>query len=75
MSKENRDLVAAGPVKYAPPQYDGYCAWAMTEARTAITDPDAGKIVDGKRYLNCGKAAYEQWGRDVPGEIQKADAN
>jgi hypothetical protein len=45
-SKENRDLFAASPEKYAP-QYDGYCAWAMMEARTAITDPDAETIVDG----------------------------
>jgi hypothetical protein len=47
----------------------------MTEARTAITDPDVGKIVDGKLYLNCGKAAQEKWSCDIPGDIKKADAN
>ena len=73
-SKENRDLFANGPEKYSP-QYDGYCAWAMTESRKAITDPEVWKIVDGKLYLNCSKAAYEKWSRDIPGNIKKADLN
>jgi hypothetical protein len=73
-NRENRDLFAAGPEKFAP-QYDGYCAWAMTEERKAITDPEVWKIVDGKLYLNCSLAAYEKWRRDIPGNIKKADAN
>jgi YHS domain-containing protein len=73
-TKENRDLFAAGPEKYAP-QYDGYCAWAMTESRLAITDPEVWKIVDGKLYLNCSRAAFEKWSRDIPGHIKQADAN
>jgi hypothetical protein len=73
-SQEHRSLFAVNPEKYAP-QYDGYCAWAMTEKRKAITDPEVWKIVDGKLYLNCSKAAYEKWSRDIPGNIKKADAN
>jgi YHS domain-containing protein len=73
-TKENRDLFATSPEKYAP-QYDGYCAWAMTEARKAITDPEVWKIVNGKLYLNCSMTAYEKWSRDIPGNIKKADAN
>ena len=72
-SAEHRDLFAADPEKYAP-RYDGYCAWAMTESRLAITDPEVWKIVDGKLYLNCSQAAYEKWSRDIPGHIKKADA-
>ncbi len=71
-SKENRDLFADSPEKYAP-QYDGWCAWAMTESRLAVTDPEVWKIVDGKLYLNCSRAAYEKWSRDIPGNIRKAD--
>ena len=73
-TKENRDLFAANPAKYAP-QYDGYCAWAMSEGRKAITDPEVWKIVDGKLYLNCSAAAYEKWSKDIAGNIKKADAN
>jgi YHS domain-containing protein len=74
LTKENRDLFAASPEKYAP-QYDGYCAWAMTETRKAVTDPEVWKIVNGKLYLNCSRAAYEKWSRDIPGNIKKADEN
>lgn len=74
LSRENMELFAASPEQYAP-QYDGYCAWAMTEARKAITDPEVWTIVDGKLYLNCSKEAYGKWSRDIPGNINKADAN
>jgi len=72
-TKENRDLFAASPEQYAP-QYDGWCAWAMTESRLAVTDPEVWKIVDGKLYLNCSREAYGKWSRDIPGHIKKADA-
>lgn len=73
-SEENRELFQTSPEKYSP-QYDGYCAWAMTEARKAETDPEIWKIVDGRLYLNCSRASYEKWSRDIPGNIEKADAN
>jgi YHS domain-containing protein len=73
LSSENRELFATSPEKYAP-QYDGYCAWAMTESRKAITDPEVWTIVNGKLYLNCSKEAYEKWSKDIPGNIKKADA-
>jgi YHS domain-containing protein len=73
-TKEHRDLFAKSPEKYAP-QYDGYCAWALTENRKAITDPEVWKIVDNKLYLNCSPAAYEKWIKDIPGHIKKADEN
>jgi YHS domain-containing protein len=74
ITEENRDLFATSPEKYAP-QYDGYCAWALTEARKAQTDPEVWTIVDGKLYLNCSMTAYEKWSKDIPGNIKKADAS
>ena len=73
-NKENRDLFAATPGKYAP-QYGGYCAWAMSTGRKAHTDPEVWKIVDGKLYLNCSRDAFIKWEADIPGNIIKADAN
>lgn len=73
-TKENRDLFSASPNKFAP-QYDGYCAWAMSEGRRAHTDPEVWQIVNGKLYLNCSRSAHEKWSRDIPGNIRKADAN
>jgi YHS domain-containing protein len=74
LTEENRALFAKSPEKYAP-QYDGYCAWAMTEARKAQVDPEVWELVNGKLYLQCSKAAYEKWSRDIPGNIKKADMN
>ncbi len=73
-NKKHLNLFTTYPEKYAP-QYDGFCAWAMTESRKAITDPEVWKIVNGKLYLNCSLTAYEKWSRDIPGNIKKADAN
>ncbi|TKB26572.1 YHS domain protein [Desulfopila sp. IMCC35006] len=73
-NKKHLELFKTNPEKYAP-QYDGFCAWAMTEKRKAVTDPEVWKIVNEKLYLNCSQAAYEKWSKDIPGNIKKADAN
>jgi hypothetical protein len=74
LTGENRDLFSTSPEKYAP-QYDGYCAWAMTESRKALTNPEVWRIVDGKLYLNCSVTAYGKWIKDIPGNIKKANEN
>lgn len=71
---ENRDSFSSDPEKYAP-QYGGYCAWAVKEGTTAPIDPQAWKIVDGKLYLNLNPDIQEQWQKDIPGNIAKADQN
>lgn len=73
-SAAHRDLFAADPEKYAP-QYGGYCAWAVSQNKKASIDPDAWRIVDGKLYLNYSLKVQRTWETDIPGFIQKADAN
>jgi len=73
-SKENLELFKAEPEKYAP-QYGGYCAWAVSQGKTAGIDPQAWKIVNGKLYLNYNRSVQEQWEQDIPGNIRKADEN
>lgn len=73
-NKEDFDLFTKNPGKYAP-QYDGYCSWAMTMAEKARTDPEVWKIVNGKLYLNCSRASFKKWSKDIPGNIKKADKN
>jgi YHS domain-containing protein len=73
-SAEHRDLFAKGPEKYAP-QYGGYCAYGVGEGHTVSIDPDAWKIVDGKLYLNYSSSVQQQFLKDVPGRIRKADEN
>lgn len=73
-SAANRDTFAADPARYAP-QYGGYCAWAVSQGRTASTDPSAWKIVGGLLYLNYSKNIQKRWSNDIPTNIQRGDAN
>jgi len=74
-SAAHRDLFKADPARYAP-RYGGYCAWAVSQGYTASVDPEnAWRIVDGKLYLNYNAAVKKKWEADIPGHIQKADAN
>lgn len=74
-SQENLDTFKADPAKYEP-QYGGYCAWAVG-AKNALYkgDPNVWRVVDGKLYLNFDNGVQKKWEKDVPGFIQKADAN
>lgn len=71
---DHRDRFLSNPEQYAP-QYGGFCAWAVAEGYTAPTSPDAWAIVDDKLYLNYDQRIQERWQQDIPGNIEKADAN
>ena len=69
---EHRDLFKADPEKYAP-QYGGYCAYAVSQGKTADIDPDAWTIFEGRLYLNLDKDVQKLWEKDMKGYIRKAD--
>lgn len=73
-SAENRDLFAAEPEKYAP-QYGGYCAYAVSQGKTAGIDPKAWSVVDGKLYLNYNAKIQKRWEGDRDAHIQAADGH
>jgi len=73
-SQANLDSFLADPVAYLP-QYGGYCAWAVSQGYTASTNPNNWSIVDGKLYLNYDDSVQATWETDIPGFIEKADAN
>jgi hypothetical protein len=70
----NRDLFAQDPEKYAP-QFGGYWAWGISQAKFFDGDPQIWKIVDGKLYVNYNKEIEKIWEQDIPGFIEKADTN
>jgi len=74
VSAENRRRFLADPEAYAP-QYGGYCAWAVSQGKSASSDPEAWDIVGGKLYLNYSKDIQKTWRQDVPGNIRRADEN
>lgn len=73
-SAENMELFIADPSAYAP-QYGGYCAFAMASGYIASTVPEAWTVHEGKLYLNYSTSIRGRWERDIPGNIEKADAN
>ncbi len=73
-SSGNRDRFAADPEKYAP-QYGGFCAWGISQAKFFDGDPEVWKVTGGKLYVNYNKEIEKTWEQDIPGFIEKADHN
>ena len=73
-SAANKAAFEATPEAYAP-QYGGYCAYAVAKGSTAKTEPDAWTVYEGQLYLNFNTAVRDIWKQDIPGNIQRADAN
>ena len=73
-SAEHRDRFLADPEDYAP-QYGGYCAWAVSRGYTASIDPNAWTIHGGALYLNYNQSVHRRWGRDITGNIARAEAH
>ena len=48
------------PERYAP-QFGGYCAYAVANAYTAKSDPQAWHVEDGKLYLNFNADVRTTW--------------
>ena len=70
----NREKFEMNPDSYAP-QYGGYCAYAVSKGYTATTDPKAWTLHDGKLYLNYSRTVRALWARDIPGNVEKGNAN
>jgi hypothetical protein len=73
VSEAHRALFAASPTRYAP-AYGGYCAYAVSQGRTARIDPEAWSIVNGRLFLNYSLAIRRQWNDDRDRYIRDADA-
>ena len=73
-NEENLQLFSSDPERYAP-VYGGYCAYGMSKGHVVSTDPNAWTIEDGRLYLNYSLGVRKTWLKDVPGNIEKANAN
>ena len=74
VSADNLAAFKADPERYAP-QYGGYCAWAVSQGYTARGNPLNWTVHEGRLYLNYNDKVQADWLKDVPGFIEKADAN
>lgn len=79
-SKENQKLFEAAPQNYLP-QYDGYCALAVSYGKKISVDPQTFKLTDGKLYLFYnGKTSHgvinslETWNKNEEKLLKKANS-
>ncbi len=73
-SAANRSEFEKSPAKYAP-AFGGFCAMGAAMGKKLDGDPAYWRIVDGKLYLNVGAPAQKRWLEDIPGNLEKANAN
>lgn len=78
-SAENKKLFESDPARYLP-QFDGYCALAVSYGQKISIDPETFKIVNNKLYLFFnGKTNHrivnslETWNRNEPKLLKKAE--
>jgi hypothetical protein len=75
-SAGHRDLFKADPKRYAP-QFENYCAMALSKGELVVADPENWLISDGKLYVfgkpaPAGPALFQ---KDLEGNIAKANQN
>ncbi len=73
-TEEHKAAFEADPEAYLP-EYGGYCAFGAAMGFKFDGDPNHWKIVDGELFLNISQDVQERWVADIPGFIEKADAN
>lgn len=71
-TEENRDLFVANPTKYAP-QYDGHCAYGISQGGKVPANPNLWRIIDDKLYININPAVVGFFEEDIPGFLEAGD--
>jgi YHS domain-containing protein len=74
VSESHRKLFQKNPKKFLP-EYGGFCAVGTSLGEKVDVDPETGKIVHGKLYLNNGPKAQDIFNRDTPNTISRANQN
>ncbi len=73
VSSVNQKKFDANPDQYLP-AYGGYCAYGVSVGKKFAADPEVWRIVNGHLYLNLDANIQDDWLKDAPGRIAKADA-
>jgi YHS domain-containing protein len=73
-TKAHRKSFLNNPTKYLP-QFGGFCAVGTSFGEKVDVDPETGKIVNGKLYLNNGPKAQEIFDSDTGNTISRAEHN
>jgi len=62
------------PAKYVP-EFGGYCVVGASFGKKVDVDPETGKVVNGKLYLNNSQRALDIFDKDQAGTIDRAQTN
>ncbi len=73
-SQANKAAFDANPDQYLP-AYGGYCAFGASVGKKFVGDPEVWRVIEGRLYLNLDTNIQDDWLKDVPGRIAKADKN
>jgi YHS domain-containing protein len=73
-SAEDKARFDQDPAKYEP-AYGGFCAYGVSRNKLVEIDPAAFQIVEGRLLLQYSKGVRNDFNKDVPGNLAKANAN
>jgi YHS domain-containing protein len=73
-SETNAAMFKDHPEMFAP-QYGSFCGYAMSLGKLRPVDPTIFDVIDGRLILQHTKDAYDQFHKDLQGNIVKADSN
>lgn len=73
-SEAHRKAFQADPVRYLP-EFGGFCAIGTSFGEKVDADPETGRVINGKLYVNYDQRAQALFNKDVPGTISRADQN
>jgi YHS domain-containing protein len=73
-SEEHRKTFLANPAHYIP-QFGGFCAVGTSFGEKVDGDPETGRVVNGKLYVNFNAKAQTIFNKDAPGTINRAEQN
>ena len=73
-SVEHRELFKQDPARYTP-QFNSYCAMALTRGELIEPDPQSWMISEGKLYFFGAPEGPGRFMRDLQGNLHKANEN
>ena len=73
-TESHRKLFLENPKKYVP-EYGGFCAVGTSFGEKVDVDPETGKVINARLYLNNGPKALEIFDHDTQNTISRANQN
>jgi len=73
-SEAHRKTFLRDPKKYVP-EFGGFCAVGTSFGEKVDVDPETGKVVKGKLYLNNSPKVAQKFDEDRLGTISRAESN